>query len=127
VEDALLVSRMNVQLGGKQAQIQNGWFVHNGQKITQPLIFLSNHPDFPNEPKEIKAVLTERSLFQSGLHRKCQKCDGDKDACCNKHILELQPNFQDQKSLVQELQGIYASFCPNFIVNSILLSSFGVP
>src|SRR6202011_2322960 len=50
-EDALLVSRMNVRPGGKQARMQNGWFVHNGQKITQPLVFPSDYPNFPNEPK----------------------------------------------------------------------------
>jgi hypothetical protein len=116
-EDALLVSRMNVRPGGKQARMQNGWFSHNGQKITQPMVFPSDHPHFPNKPKGMKAVLTERGLFQSGLHGKCQKCDGDNDACCNKHILELQPDFQDQKSLVQqviEAAGHLCIFLPKF-------------
>jgi len=117
VEDALLVSRMNVQPGGMQARMQNEWFLHNGQKITQPMVFPSDHPHFPNEPKGIKAVLTECGLFQSGLCRKCQTHDSDNDACCNKHILELQPDFQDHKSLVQqviEAAGHLCIFLPKF-------------
>jgi hypothetical protein len=33
--DALLVSQMNVHPGGKQAQMHDGWFRHNGSKVTQ--------------------------------------------------------------------------------------------
>ncbi|KAF8168736.1 hypothetical protein BJ912DRAFT_913240 [Pholiota molesta] len=53
--DALLVSRMNLRPGGKQARMRDGWFMGaNGEKIMQPMIFSPNHPDFPNEPKGIK-------------------------------------------------------------------------
>jgi hypothetical protein len=70
-ENALLVSQMNVRSGGKQACIRNRWFLRDGQKISQPMVFLCNHPDFPNEPKGIKTVLTDHGPFQSGLHGKC--------------------------------------------------------
>ena len=116
-ENALLVSRMNVRPGGKQARMRNGWFLRDGQKISQPMVFPCDHPDFLNEPKGIKTVLTERGLFQSGLRGKCQKCDGDKDDCCNKRILELQADFRDQKSLVQdviEAAGHMCIFLPKF-------------
>jgi transposase-like protein len=33
----------------------------------------------------------------------CHECEVDTSACCLKWILELQPNFQEQKSLVQEV------------------------
>jgi hypothetical protein len=128
-EDALLVSRMNVKPGGKQSRMHDGWFVHDGHKISQSMVFPFDHPVFPNEPKGIKAILTERGLFQPGLRGKCQsKCDGEN--CCNKHILERQPDFCEQKSLVQEVieaaGHLCIFFCLNFIASRILLNSFGV-
>jgi hypothetical protein len=92
-EDALLVSRMNVKPGGKQARMHDGWFMRDGEKIAQSMIFSSDHPEFPNEPKGIKAVLSEQGLFRQGLHGKCQKCEDNKDDCCNKQILAIQPDF----------------------------------
>ncbi|KAJ8580330.1 hypothetical protein M405DRAFT_890518, partial [Rhizopogon salebrosus TDB-379] len=58
-EDALLVSRMNVKPGGKQARMHDGWFMRDGHKISQPMIFPCDHSAFPNEPKGIKVILTE--------------------------------------------------------------------
>src|SRR5882762_4833294 len=93
-EDALLVSQMNVKPDGKQAHMHDGcWFMCDGEKIMQSLIFSSNHPEFLNEPKGIKAVLSEQGLFHPGLHGKCQKCEDDKDDCCNKQILAVQLDF----------------------------------
>jgi hypothetical protein len=92
-EDTLLVSRMNVKPGGKQARMHNGWFMRDGEKIAQSMIFSSDHPDFLNEPKGIKAVLSEQGLFRKGLCGKCQKCEDNKDDCCNKQILAVQPDF----------------------------------
>jgi hypothetical protein len=101
-EDALLVSWMNVNPGGKQAHIQDGWSTHNGQKIIQPMIFAPDDPKNPNVAKGIKAVLVECSLYQEWLWGKCnKKCTSD--LCCNRCILELQPDFTEQKLLVQEV------------------------
>ncbi|KAG1740917.1 hypothetical protein EDB19DRAFT_1635048, partial [Suillus lakei] len=75
-DDALLILRMNVNPGGKQAQMKDGWFIDaGGQKVIQPMMFPSNHHDHPNKPKGIKAVLQEHGLLQ-GRHRgRCQsKC-----------------------------------------------------
>ena len=48
-----------------------------------------------------KAVLTEHGLYESNLHGKCaKKCV--LETCCNKYILESQPDFWAQKSLMQE-------------------------
>lgn len=116
LEDALLVSRMNVKPGGKQARMHDDWFMWDGQKISQPMVFPLNHPEFPNVPKGIKAVLAECSLYQSGLRGKCQnKCE--QDNCCNKHLLEHQPDFLEQKSLVQgviKAAGHLCIFLPKF-------------
>jgi hypothetical protein len=63
-EDALLVSQMNVKPGGKQAHVRDGWYLHEGQKIVQLMIFPADHPQYPNAPKGIKAVLTKCGLYQ---------------------------------------------------------------
>ncbi|KAF8871143.1 hypothetical protein BD779DRAFT_1454453 [Infundibulicybe gibba] len=63
-ESALLVSRMNVNPGGKQAHMRDGWFMHNGQKIMQPMVFSPNHPKFPNEAKGIKAFHCEINFIE---------------------------------------------------------------
>ena len=116
-EDALITSRMNVNPGGKQACMRNGWFTHNGIQVEQEMVFTSNHPHFPNQPKGIKAILVERGLYQSELRGKCVKCNPDSTACCNKRILELQPDFQQQKSHIQEVienAGHLCIFLPKF-------------
>jgi transposase len=116
-EDALLVSRMNINPGGKQARMHDGWYFQNGRKVIQPMNFPQNHPDHPNEPKGVKAVLTERGLYQR-LRGKCKnKCESEAISCCNRRILELQPDFKEQKSLVQEVieaAGHLCIFLPKF-------------
>lgn len=117
-EDALLVSRMNVNPGGKQATMHDGWFFRDNRKVIQPMIFPADHPNHPNKPKGIKVILTERGLYQVKLRGKCKtKCVTAATACCNKHILELQPDFQQQKSLIQEVieaAGHLCIFLPKF-------------
>jgi hypothetical protein len=117
-EDALLVSRMNVNPGGKQARMRDGWFLCNGQRVDQPMIYPTDHHSNPGEPKGIKAVLTEHGLHQNGLRGKCKsKCETDTTACCHKQILELQADFMEQKSLVQEVieaAGHLCLFLPKF-------------
>jgi transposase len=116
-EDALLTSHMNINPGGKQARMHDGWYLQNGEKVIQPMNFPPNHPEHPNEPKGVKAVLTERGLYQR-LCGKCKnKCESDAISCCNSRILELQPDFKEQKSLVQEVieaAGHLCIFLPKF-------------
>ena len=89
--------------------MHDGWYLQNGKKVIQQMNFPQNHPDHPNEPKGVKAVLTEQGLYQC-LHRKCKnKCELEAISCCNRGILELQPDFKEQKSLVQATY-----FCQNF-------------
>ena len=98
---ALVATRMNVNPGGNQPQMHNTWFIWDREKITQTMVYPPSHPKYPNMPKGIKAVLTECGLYQSNLCGKCtKKCVLEN--CCNKWILEYQPNFQAQKWLVQE-------------------------
>ena len=118
--DALLVSKMNFNSGGAQARLRNGWFINAaGEKIMQEMIFPADHPNNPDQPKGMKQVLTERGLCQPGLKKECKKpgCDLDAMTCCATHILSLQPDFQEQKSLVQEIieaTGHLCIFLPKF-------------
>ncbi|KAG1717310.1 hypothetical protein EDB19DRAFT_1840448 [Suillus lakei] len=65
--------------------------------------FPPDHLEHPGKPKGVKAILTERGLYEH-WHGKCKsKCKADATHCCNKHILELQPDFQEQHSLIQEI------------------------
>ncbi|KAK0431882.1 uncharacterized protein EV420DRAFT_1285416 [Desarmillaria tabescens] len=53
-KDALLTSRMNMNPGGKQARMHDGWFMSNGRRVSQPMIFPADHPEFPDAPKGMK-------------------------------------------------------------------------
>jgi hypothetical protein len=117
-EDTLLISHMNIKPGGKQAHMCNGWYIHNGVRVFQPMVYPGNHPDHPDTPKGIKAVLIECGLWQQQLQGKCKKaCKPNANACCNKCILKWQPDFSEQKSLVQETietAGHVCLFLPKF-------------
>ncbi len=103
-EDALRATHMNLRPGGKQARMRDGWFERNGVKITQPMIFPPNHPQYPDQPKGMQQVLQERGLWRSGLLMKCKEsCDSDSTDCCARRILEVQPDFREQRSLVEEV------------------------
>ncbi|KAF8225245.1 hypothetical protein L208DRAFT_1307235, partial [Tricholoma matsutake] len=58
-ENALVASCMNVNPGGSQARLQDGWYEMDGQKAMQPMIFASNHPTYPDQPIGLHHVLME--------------------------------------------------------------------
>ncbi|KAF8130405.1 hypothetical protein K438DRAFT_1469987, partial [Mycena galopus ATCC 62051] len=111
---------MNTKPGGKQARLRDGWYLKDGQRIIQSMNFPPNHPTYPNQcRKSIKAVLLERGYQVAKLRGKCKgSCkDPDAVACCCKCILEFQPDFKEQKSLVQEIiaaAGHLCIFLPKF-------------
>lgn len=120
-EDALLITQMNVNPGGKQAHPWDGWFVPSGEstsaKVSQSMVYPADHPKFPGQPKGIKNVLLERGFDVHDFCGKCKKCDPNLETCCCKHILKLQPNFQEQQSLVHEViekAGHLSIFLPKF-------------
>ena len=124
-EDALLTSRMNMRPGGKQASLRDGWYMKDGEKISQLMSFHADHPEFPGQLKGMKQVLLERGLWKNGLVMQCKKakngsggkCKAGATDCCTRRILDLQPDFQEQKSLIQEVieaAGHLCIFLPKF-------------
>jgi hypothetical protein len=91
---------MNLHPGGKQAKLRNGWYFKNGRCIEQKMNCLPNHPKFPSMPKGMWQGLVERSLWSEGLRMSCKNCKSDKMWCCATQILDLQPDFLAQRSLV---------------------------
>ena len=118
--DALLTSRMNLRPGGKQARLRDGWFIcgNDSERVVQPMVFPRDHPDHPDMPKGMKQVLTERGLWREKLLMQCKDtCAVEATDCCAKRILDLQPDFQEQRSLVQEVidaAGHLCIFLPKF-------------
>ncbi|KAF9259458.1 hypothetical protein L218DRAFT_974626 [Marasmius fiardii PR-910] len=55
--NALLTSLMNLNPGGKQALMWDGWFIKDGVCISQPMIFPSDHTTHPSLPKGMKKYL----------------------------------------------------------------------
>ncbi|KAF8240256.1 hypothetical protein L208DRAFT_1040565, partial [Tricholoma matsutake] len=41
----------NMRPGGKQAKMQDGWYIMHGKQITQEMCFHAGHPEFPGQPK----------------------------------------------------------------------------
>lgn len=117
-EDALLASRMNLRSGGKQARLRDGWFVQDGKHITQQMNFPPDHPKTPGVQKGIRQILVERNLWSNDLNLDCSKPpDPASPRCCARHLLASQPDFQQQRSLVQEViedAGHLCIFLPKF-------------
>jgi hypothetical protein len=66
-EDALVISCMNVKPVGMQACMHNGWFMRDGEKVIQPMNYPAGHTEYQNQPKGIRAVLTECGLCPDRL------------------------------------------------------------
>jgi len=98
---ALQVSEMNLNPGGSQC----GFEMAGSCAIIQPMIFAHDHSTSPNQPKGIKAVLEECDLWIPRLRLECKKpkCEVGATLCCAQQLLGQQPDFQEQKSLVQEV------------------------
>jgi hypothetical protein len=126
--DALWVTLMNLGPGGKNVpQMRDGWFTRDGEKIIQSMVMPEDHQTDPGKPKGIRQVLVERGLWWPGMLLLCQakkgqsveegKCHPEATNCCATRTLSLQPDFLEQKSLVQETieeLGHLCIFLPKF-------------
>lgn len=52
--DAILVSRMNLNLGGTQPKLRDGWYICNDHHILQKMVFPADHLTYPDQPKGVK-------------------------------------------------------------------------
>ena len=98
--DALVATKMNLNPGGKQSRLRDGWFIQDGVRIEQPMVFADG------TPKGLKSVLIERGLWRSDLKRTPAM-----------QLLAAQPDFLEQRSLVEEefeANGHVALFLPKF-------------
>ncbi|KAG2153091.1 uncharacterized protein EDB93DRAFT_1239876 [Suillus bovinus] len=68
-EDALLVSRMNIKPGRKQARMQDGWFMQDGTKVIQHMVYPPDHPSFQMSRKEPRLCLPNVKKYL------CDNCD----------------------------------------------------
>jgi len=88
-----------------------------------------NHPEFLSLPKGMKQVIIECGLWFNGLQMQCKdSCNLDHTTCCEKQILDLQPNFNAQCSLVQEVIEAAGHLCivlPKFHCELNFIEFFG--
>ena len=92
---------MNLNPGGKQPKLREGWFETDGVRVVQSMVMPSDE-----KPKGIKMVLQERGLWNDGLRLESAKA-----------LLAAQPDFASQKSRVEETieaAGHIAIFLPKF-------------
>ena len=121
-DNALCAQRMNLNPGGKQPKMKDTVFGPNN--TPQSMVFPSNHPKYPNQPKGIKQVLIERGLWHNNLNLECVLCKGKNKQtdptrinCCARRIISLQPDFLEQKSELEtiiEETGHKCIFYPKF-------------
>ena len=119
-KDALVVSRMNLSSGGKQAVMRDT--IVDGTHYT--MVFPDNYANevLRGKPKGMKEVLKDRGLWIDGLPRTCSRCRADdkhpdRVDCCAERILELQPDFVAQDSILEEIareEGQRIVFYPKF-------------
>lgn len=64
---------MNVNPGGKQGILWDGWYTRDGQKVVQPMVFPHDHSETPSITKCIKAIMKEHGIWQEKLWGKCSK------------------------------------------------------
>jgi len=110
-EDALLATNMNLNPGGKQHKLKDGWFMKDGQKIEQKMV------NSEGEAKGIKLVLIERGLWNDSLRLDCAQCPEGVLDCCARTLMSNQADFQAQQSVLAEMvvkAGHLVEFFPKF-------------
>ena len=110
MDDALIATRMNLNFGGVQPKMCDGQYINEyGQRCVQSMIFPDNHK-LKGQPKGIKQVLKERNLWPTkGIRLTYEQCSGKQDNinpersdCCTRRIMSLQPNFCEQRLMLEE-------------------------
>jgi hypothetical protein len=134
-KDALIVSRMNVNPGGKQSLMRDTTFVDASQRhlpveeqiqVHQTMVFPSNHPNFPSMAKGMVVVLQERGLLPATGDQRIKQCteckkpvpDSNRSLrCCLHRMLSSEQDFQNEVSAIPKLvhrRGHMCLFLPKF-------------
>ena len=135
--DALVAQRMNWNSGGKQPVMRDGWMRgdENRSGMIRQVMYEEVKEDRQKKqvPKGMKRILQleERGLFRDGLKMECRKqwtdekgqkhtrrgCLVGVEDCCGRSMMELQPDFREQKGMVEEevtRRGHLVIFYPKF-------------
>ncbi|PKB99305.1 hypothetical protein RhiirA5_300295, partial [Rhizophagus irregularis] len=109
-KDALVASRMNLNLSGKQPVMRNTYFGPNNQLQTMVFPITYHDEKLRGKPKGInKQVLIEREKWPpGGLILVCKECkekiqDISRTTCCARRVISLKPDFIAQKGAIEEL------------------------
>lgn len=113
--DALDAAKMNLNPGGKQPKLRDGFIYSKG--CSQSMVFPEDHPTFPGQAKGIRQVLIERGLWRPRLLLECKNnCTLEGD-CCARAILSSEQDFKLQRGRIQEEvegRGHICLFYPKF-------------
>ena len=88
--------------------------------MPQDLYFADDHPTMPGWFKGMEIIIRERGLWpQKGLNAQCEgfKCVKGKTDCCCRRFLFTQPDFENQKSHLEEFitsRGHICDFYPKY-------------
>ena len=86
----------------------------------QDFYFADDHPTMPGWFKGMEIIIRERGLWpQKGLNAQCEgfKCVAGKKNCCCCQLLFTQPDFENQKSHLEEFitsRGHICDFYPKY-------------
>ena len=90
-EDALVAKLMNVNPGGKQPKMRPGWFIKNGLRFKQYMVFEGG--PLEGQAKGLKQVCIERFGLEAVQGKKQDQLV---------KLLENQPDFMETKPILQE-------------------------
>ena len=132
-EDALVAERMNLNSGGKQPLMRDGWYESSADfgsvRVPQKMWFEDN--DGKVIAKGLKQVLMERGIWREELRLECREKWKDADGkehtrrscekgvrdCCARRLMCNQQDFQEQTRLLEEevlKRGHLVLFYPKF-------------
>jgi hypothetical protein len=100
-----------------QPTATGGAHMHDGTLPTgtqQPLYFADDHPSMPGWFKGMETVIRECGLWpEQGLAAQCRDfhCTPGHTDCCCQWLLFTQPDFEGQKSQLQELIESWGHIC----------------
>jgi hypothetical protein len=106
--DALRVENMNLNPGGKQAWLRDGYIHDQGRSQSMKFPAEYFNRELAGKQKGIKRVLKERGLWpERGLVLDCPTTNGrpgcnPQGGCCARRVLGAQKDFRDQKGRLQE-------------------------